>query len=110
MYNCGESDHPNDWTCEATMGHSKKLNPITVFDTDYENYEIYYSCWDFYGFFSADNLAIASRQTTMDDETQQKVRDIVEKKLPHYKMDYGMHWTKQAEKGNCVYDWHFSKD
>ena len=111
MYNCGKSQDPNEWTCEATMGqHSKKLHPFKIFDTDYENYEISYSCWSFFGLFKFDNLAISSRTTEMSQETQEKVRAIVEQKLPHYKLDKGMHWTKQADKGQCQYDWRFRKD
>lgn len=107
MYNCGKSEHPNDWTCQATMGsHSKHLNPIKVFDTDYENYEISYGCWSFHGLFSFSNLAISSRETEMSTEMQAKVRAVIEEKLPHYHMDHGMHWTKQGE-DQCDYEWKF---
>merc|ERR1711981_406929 len=77
MYNCGLSDHPDDWTCQTTMGHSHHLIDFKIFDTDYENYEIYYSCWSFHGLFSFNNLAIGSRTPEMDFDTQAKVRNII---------------------------------
>ena len=88
------------------MGGSSKLNPLKVFDTDYENYDIYYDCWTFLGLFSADNLSISARKTEMSMETQMKIRDVINEKLPHYDLDKGMYWTAQDDQ--CLYDWRFS--
>ena len=96
------------------MGHhSRKLSNIKIFDTDYENYEISYSCWSpwfLHHVLHFDNMSINSRTTEMTEETQQKVRDIVEERLPHYNLDHGMHWTKQGDQAGCEYDWKFQKE
>ena len=34
----------------ATMGGRPERHPIKMFDTDYENYEIYYDCKEYFGF------------------------------------------------------------
>jgi hypothetical protein len=42
-HNCGTSD---DFTCEVSATGGKDFYPIQFFDTDYENYDIFYACWD----------------------------------------------------------------
>ena len=43
----------------------------------------------------------------MSEETEQKVREVLQDKIPHYNIDKGMHWTEQGEAHDCDYDWHF---
>ena len=59
LYQCDEGT-PSTWTCMATMGGRPKRHPIKMFDTDYENYEIYYDCTEFAG-FKTESFAVSSR-------------------------------------------------
>ena len=43
---CGTS---NDWTCQATMGTSESLSPISILATDYDNWSVMYVCTDAMG-------------------------------------------------------------
>jgi len=63
MYNCDEGSS-DTFTCQATMGDwSSNRHPIKVFDTDYQNYEIYYDCSDYMGgLFKIESMAIGSRE------------------------------------------------
>ena len=60
MSDCDEGS-PDSFTCQATMGGGTRLNPIKIFATDYKNYDISYSCSDYWGMFKNENLGITSR-------------------------------------------------
>ena len=43
LYQCDEGTK-DTFTCMATMGGGSHRSPITVWNTDYDNFDIYYSC------------------------------------------------------------------
>ena len=105
--------------CQATMGDwSDKRKDFDIFDTDYDNYEISYSCKNMcWGYFKWEMLSFSTREETMSRETYNKVKDVINMKLPWYH-DYlyeynpifsgifsGLKtWTNTQGK-DCVYDW-----
>ena len=99
-----EGGSSDSYTCLASMGHSYHKSPFNVLATDYKNYDIYYHCYDFWGLFKLDNLAITSRTPEMSLETQQEVKKVIKEKIPHYHINHGMYWTKQGE-DRCEYYW-----
>ena len=104
-----ETGSSDTYTCLASMGHHGKhkytKRPINVLATDYENYDIYYECHDFFGFFNMDNLSISSRNThKMSEDKIDEVVEVVKHKLPHYNLKKDMYFTKQGE-DKCDYYW-----
>lgn len=43
LYQCDEGS-PDSFTCMATMGGGTHRSPITVWNTDYDNFDISYTC------------------------------------------------------------------
>jgi len=54
--------------CQATMGWSTRRFPFKIFYTDYENFDISYSCYDKWGDNAYESLSIVSREQTMSLE------------------------------------------
>ena len=64
-------------TCMATMGGRPDKLPFDMFATDYENFDVGYSCKSFWGLFHGDNLSISARTEVMSQEAQEKVRSLI---------------------------------
>ncbi len=58
------------------MGGSPKRSPFHIYDTDYENYDIYYSCEE-YLLFKQESFSVSSRTPKMSEEVLQNVKAIV---------------------------------
>ena len=65
--------------CELSMGDwGGSSHPFNILYTDYDNFEIYYSCTDYlWGLFKYEDLSITSRTQVMSKEVQEKVSAIL---------------------------------
>merc|ERR1712100_192490 len=82
--------------------------PIKVWHTDYENYDISYSCSEHLGGrVKYETFAVAARTPTISAEALEAVKKVVRERLHQYDLDHadGLYWNKQN--GWCQYDWHF---
>ena len=110
MYQCDEGS-ADSFTCMATMGRSPKRSPFPIWATDYDNYDIGYSCTDHLGGrVKFEMFSVASRTPEMSDEVMAQVSQIIEEKIPHYNLDKarGLYWTKQN--GWCEYSWKWAAE
>ena len=81
MYSCDQNKQ-SQWGCiEATMGGSSKRSPFHIYDTDYENYDIYYACDD-YLLFRQESFSVSARTPKISPEVFEKVKAVVAEKLP----------------------------
>ena len=96
--------------CQMSMGNwSTKTWDFKVFNTDYENYQIKYGCWEWNG-KAHEMFSVNSRTPTMDDATMQTVKDIVRERLPAYAEfianSSNIYFPTQGD--SCNYDWKLS--
>ena len=91
----------------ATMGGGSHRVPFKIFDTDYENYEIYYDCSQF-GAMKTESFAVSSRTKVMTPEVLETVKAVIKEKIPQYDLDESslLYWDKQG--GWCNYEWRFN--
>ena len=99
------------------MGGYDTETDFEIFYTDYENFEISYSCWTRWWIFKYEMLAIGSREKKMSAEMYQKARDVITSRLPLYSeylydysalmsgfLSYFKTWdVSQGE--DCEYEW-----
>merc|ERR1711998_9081 len=77
LYQCDEGS-PEPFTCMATMGGGSERLPFGIFYTDYETYDISYSCVDLLdGFFKSESFAVTTREMQPSDETMEKIKNVV---------------------------------
>ena len=110
MYQCDEGS--DDFTCMATMGpHSRDEGqhriPFHIFDTDYESYDISYECYDFHGFVKYEMFSVATREENASKETMDKVKAVIDEKIPHYKLDSNWLLVSGLQGEFCDYEWNF---
>ena len=109
LYQCDEGS-PDTFTCMATMGGGSHRSPITVWNTDYDDFDISYTCSEYLdGKMKFESFSVAARTPTISKQTLAKVSQIVHENIPQYDLNKssGLYWTKQ-QKG-CEYEWHFDK-
>lgn len=107
LYQCDQGS-PETWTCQATMGGGTHRSPIMVWNTDYDNFDISYSCKSIFGGkMKFETFSVAAREPVISEENLEKVKAIVKENIPQYDLDTasGLYWTRQ--KNWCQYDWKF---
>ncbi len=71
-----------------------------VLSTDYENYTLVYSCESLF-LAKDENVWILTRDQTLSEELNTKVRSILAEKIPEYNLEKNFHITKHG--GECKY-------
>jgi len=107
LYQCDEGSSES-FTCMATMGGGSHRSPIMIWNTDYENFDISYSCKNILdGKMKFETFSVASRTPEISEESLEKVKAIVKENIPQYDLDHskGLYWTKQNNW--CTYQWQF---
>ena len=105
MYQCDEGS-PDTFTCMATMGGSDRRSPLNVYLTDYNNYEIFYTCKDMMGgLMKSEMFSVNSRYPEVSDETLASINQQVKKNLPQYDLDSSWVLTKPIQGNTCKYEW-----
>ena len=93
----------------ATMGNSPKRSEFRIFRTDYENYDIMYSCEDSWLGYKTENFSVSTREKVWSDELKETIRQVVEEEIPQYS-DFDswvtFHNTDQGDE-SCEYEWKF---
>lgn len=103
-------------TMGATMGKSDKRLPFNILDTDYDNYEIYYSCSQYLRFFKYEQFSISARTPQITRTALQKAEAAVKAKIPTREYQDFMkggdrfYWTEQSPARSCDYQWKFHKN
>ena len=89
------------------MGGSPHKAPLKFFFTDYENFDISYSCTDTGYGMTYETFALAARDPNPSPEALEKAKKIIKERIPQYDLDtyWNLHWTKQN--AWCKYDWKF---
>ena len=77
--------------CEATMTGSDRRSEFRVLATDYETYQIGYTCMDMIDdVMLADFISIGSRSNVeFSEETKATIEAIINEKVP----EYGFKWS-----------------
>merc|ERR1719183_1056178 len=105
FYQCDEGSK-DTFTCKATMGSGTKRAPITVWHTDYENYDIMYDCKNHLGGrMKYESFAVSSRTPKISTEALAKVQEVIKERIPHYDLDRNdgmLYWEQQG--GWCEYE------
>jgi lipocalin len=107
LYQCDEGSK-DTFTCMATMGGGTHRSPITVWKTDYDNFDISYTCSSIMkGKMKYESFSVTSRTPEISAENLDKVKAIVKETIPQYDLDTakGLYWTKQENW--CNYEWHY---
>ena len=113
-YQCNQGT-ADGWTCLADMdgfSEGRPLSEVRIFDTDYDNYALKYSCslqWWTFNLMKSERLTVDTREQTMSDAVYEKVNAVVKEKLPEFGDVKGwfndLHWTMQGDL--CNYEWKF---
>ena len=106
LYQCDEGS-ADGWTCMATMGRSSKRSPFPIFATDYENYEIGYSCRSMLG-MKYENFSIATREREMSDGVRTLVKEALKVKLPSWADNFDSYITWTGQDDDCEYSWNWN--
>eukprot|EP00355_Strombidium_rassoulzadegani_P007815 CAMPEP_0168618918 /NCGR_PEP_ID=MMETSP0449_2-20121227/6326_1 /TAXON_ID=1082188 /ORGANISM="Strombidium rassoulzadegani, Strain ras09" /LENGTH=223 /DNA_ID=CAMNT_0008659821 /DNA_START=23 /DNA_END=694 /DNA_ORIENTATION=- len=113
MYQCDEGS-ADTWTCQATMGKSPKRIPFNIFYTDYDNFDVNYSCSNVLGYFKKEQFSVATREKVMSEETKDKVEEFVKENLPqyYYQVVNGAFMLYKDVQGDeqCDYEWKFEDE
>lgn len=109
-YQCGE-DSTLKWTCQATMGGGTIRGDIRIYDTDYDNYKILYTCDNWLGgLMKYQQFGLFARKPTMEDDAYAKAKEAIKTKLPAYDLDWwawSYEWVWQNNNdgtGVCDYE------
>ena len=107
LYQCDEGS-PDTWTCQATMGGGSHRIPFGIFDTDYETYDIMYSCENHAaGFLKNEMFSVSTRDENPSKETMDAIKKVIAKKIPQYDLDKAWGLSHDHQGASCDYEWHF---
>ena len=96
----------------ATMGKSSHMLPFNIFATDYENFDILYSCTQYTG-FHFEMFSLSARTPQISKKAYEAAKAVIADKLSMVKTYQELEtsslfaWTKQGPKYQCKYDWKF---
>ena len=90
----------------ATMAGKSFRIPFKIYYTDYENFDISYSCKKIKDGNKVETFAIAVRDQVPSPEILQKVKTFVKERIPQYDLDTSkdLHFTIQGQQ-KCKYEW-----
>ena len=102
MYQCDEGS-PTTFTCMATMG-SPKRSPLNIWFTDYDTFTADYDCSDLmWGLMKWESFSVNTRSQFIDTQTYDRVKSLVDEKLPGFDITWFMVWPEQGD--SCEYQW-----